>query len=148
MIGYLVFLIFISFVLAKLEINIEGKDGWAKNLPTWKVKNKFTNFIYGDLPLTGYHFWLMAFILLFLHFPFLMFKAWTLSLELETLSLFFLTWLVEDFLWFVLNPGYGLRKFNKKGIIWHHEWFAKIPTSYYKFASVGIVLLLLSRLFK
>lgn len=144
MIEYLLFLFLIAFILAKLEINIEGKHGWAKNLPTWQIKNKVTSFIYGDLPLTGYHFWLMMFILVFLHFPFFIFKEWSLSIELRALSLFFFIWLVEDFLWFVLNPDYGFKKFNKENITWHHQWFTKIPISYFKFAFAGIALLLCS----
>lgn len=28
----------LSFFVAKAEINTEGKDGWAKKLPIWRIK--------------------------------------------------------------------------------------------------------------
>lgn len=45
------FACFFALVLACLEIEIEGKDGWAKNLPTWRRKAV----VCGNRPWTGYH---------------------------------------------------------------------------------------------
>ena len=60
----------LAFLVAKLEINIEGKYGWAEKLPTRKIKNKITDLLLGGAPLTGYHFWLFLTILFSLHLPF------------------------------------------------------------------------------
>ena len=140
----LFFLFIISFFIAKLEINIEGKGGWARNLPTWKVKNRLTAVIWGDLPLTGYHLWLIGSVLLFLHFPFFLGLLWSLGLEFEIIALFFFFWMLEDFFWFVLNPSYGIRKFNKESIVWHSKWIGRVPISYVKFFSAGAIMLALS----
>ena len=40
-----------SVCVAALEIEIEGPDGWAKRLPTWRRRCVLC----GDRPLTGYH---------------------------------------------------------------------------------------------
>lgn len=142
--GYIFFLVAISFVLAKLEINIEGRNGWAKNLPTWRISNSFTKLIYGDSPLTGYHLWLMAFMFVFLHFPFFVGLQWKLSNEFLVISLFFSIWFLEDFLWFVLNPHFGIKKFNKNNIPWHTSWLGHVPIAYFKFATVGLIFLAIS----
>lgn len=143
-ISFIFFILLASFVLAMLEIQIEGKDGWAQNLPTWRMKNKFTRLLYGDLELTGYHFWLILTLLWFLHSVFILTSAWSLSLELIILSAFCFIWMVEDFLWFVLNPAYGIKKFAKPYISWHHKWMGPIPISYPKFFMAGIILFGLS----
>jgi hypothetical protein len=125
----LAFVVSLSFTL--LEIQIEGKDGWAKNLPTWRKKFGFTKWIPGaDKELTGYHFYLWLFILLILHSAFLV-AEWTLKSQLIILSFYVLILRLEDFLWFVLNPDFGLKRFNKKSIPWHKDWFGPFPTQYY-----------------
>ncbi len=35
--GTLGFVLLLSYFFAKLEIAIEGGDGWAANLPTWRI---------------------------------------------------------------------------------------------------------------
>lgn len=52
----LIFDLIVAFTLAKLEIQIEGKHGWAENLPTWRIKNKWTKIFWGNQAYTGYHF--------------------------------------------------------------------------------------------
>ncbi len=141
---YILALFILSFTLAKLEINIEGKNGWAKNLPTWRKKNKYTRLIYGNQILTGYHFWLNMFLLAVLHYPFLLLVSWSLKGELTVLSLLYFIWVIEDFLWFVLNPDYGIKKFNKESIPWHIDWLWKFPKYYYPSLALGSILLALS----
>lgn len=143
-INLFIFLLIVSILAAKLEIHIEGQHGWAKNLPTWRVKNGFTKLFWGELPLTGYHLYLMGTIMAFLHFPFFFGVEWSLSKELIIIAMFFFFFLMEDFFWFVLNPHFGLKKFSKSHIEWHHNWFFKIPTAYYKFILAGSTAFLLS----
>jgi len=116
-----------SVLIALLEIQIEGVGGWAKNLPTWRIN---LNIPFFKKQLTGYHtyFWLLTFHLTHLIF---MFTEWTAKKELLLVSFYFYMWLIEDFLWFVFNPKYGIKKFNKKHVPWHKDWFMFVPVDYY-----------------
>jgi len=120
-----------AFFFALLEIQIEGKSGWAELLPTWKVKFKWSKFLPGlERPLTGYHFYLWLFLFIYPHISFV-FTDWTFSKELFLLSFILLITLIEDFLWFVFNPHFGLKKFRSKFIPWHKPWLGPFPLSYY-----------------
>ena len=55
---------------------------------------------------------------------------WDIRTEVIILSAYTLIVALEDFLWFVFNPYYGLKKFNKKHIPWHEDWFGPIPLQY------------------
>jgi hypothetical protein len=140
----LIFAIFGAFVVAKLEINIEGPDGWAKNLPTWRIKNKYTKPFLGEVPLTGYHLWLFLTVLTLLHFGFVIGIPWTLAMELKIVAMFFVSIVLEDFFWFVLNPHYGFRKFNKINAHWHTHWWGFLPTLYLKYFALIVLFLLIS----
>ena len=60
--------ILISYFFAKVEIHIEGRHGWAAQLPTWRIeKHWLLDVFWGGRPLTGYHAWVFPFILLFSH---------------------------------------------------------------------------------
>ena len=64
-----VYLFVLACVLAILEIQIEGKHGWAQNLPTWRPKNKnwfiklYAKFM-SDREPTGYHMTMFSFVIL------------------------------------------------------------------------------------
>lgn len=62
-------------------------------------------------------------------------KALFLSIYFNTLW-----FLVEDFLWFVFNPYYTIKKYNKN-IDWHsnQKWLFRMPLHNY----IGIIILLL-----
>jgi hypothetical protein len=140
------FSLLIAFIVAKLEIEIEGSDGWAKNLPTWKLHNKWTRVFLGKQPLTGYHLWLVLTIVASLHFPFVLGYPWSLSLEFKMIALFWVAVIAEDFLWFVLNPAFGFKKFNKTYAIWHQEWVGIFPMLYVRLSSLILLLFGLSYL--
>ena len=139
-----IFCVIASLVVAKLEINIEGSEGWAKNLPTWRIKNRLTRLFVGNQYFTGYHFWLIIVLLTFLQFPFFIGVHWGLSMELKIIGMFWLAVLMEDFFWFLLNPSFGIKKFNKKYAYWHLGWIGFIPTIYFKYFFLTSSLLLLS----
>ncbi|MCU0605802.1 MAG: hypothetical protein MUC33_24470 [Desulfobacterales bacterium] len=40
------FLTLAAWLFALLEIQIEGRHGWAQNLPTWRIENKWTRTLY------------------------------------------------------------------------------------------------------
>ncbi|KAB2642333.1 MAG: hypothetical protein DVB26_02890, partial [Verrucomicrobia bacterium] len=55
----------LSYLFAMVEIQIEGSGGWASNLPTWRIeKHWLLDMFFGGRPLTGYHAWVLPFILL------------------------------------------------------------------------------------
>jgi len=134
-IGYAVYLFGIVTIFALVEIQIEGKDGWAKNLPCWRPSSKslaakiYAMFMNGK-ELTGYHAAIFPLPLLILHFPFMSGVDWNLVRELETLSAYFLMAVAWDFLWFVWNPAYGLKKFRPEFIPWHKNWIGPVPKDY------------------
>lgn len=124
----------IAWVLAQLEIQIEGPHGWAEKLPTWRWDSPAV-LRWAGKPVTGYHVYLLTFILLFIHFP-LLSQGWTPEGEGVTLSLFFLLAVFWDFLWFVCNPHFGLSRFNASQVWWFKRWMLGLPSSYF----VGLLL--------
>jgi hypothetical protein len=139
--GFAFYVLATAFVFAKLEIAIEGSEGWAAKLPTWRVQNRWTKLFFSSRPLTGYHFWMHAFIVLMVHLPFgLKLIAWSWPLELRIAAFVTLFLIVEDFLWFVLNPAYGLRKFTRQHVWWHAPtWWWIMPRDYWVFAPLGVL---------
>lgn len=137
---FLAYLFAAAFVFARLEIQIEGPHGWAANLPTWRINNRWTKIFYGSRPLTGYHLWMQIFVLLLVHCPFTLgFVDWSWRPELRVIGFTILFFIVEDFLWFVLNPAYGLRRFRKQHIWWHAPtWWWIMPRDYWVFGLLGV----------
>jgi len=119
----------IAWVLAQLEIQIEGPHGWAEKLPTWRWDSPSV-LRWAGKPITGYHLYLLTFILLFMHFP-LVSQGWSVEREGVTMSLFFLLAVFWDFLWFVCNPHFGLARFNAAKVWWFKKWFLGLPASYF-----------------
>lgn len=129
------YLFIAAFVLAYLEVQIEGQYGWASQLPTWRPKGKwYANFFercMGGKELTGYHVGVFGFVLLFLHYPYLG-LAPTWGQELWVLSLFLLFAVVWDYLWIIINPHYGVvRRRPQSDVTWHRHWWGPFPRDYY-----------------
>lgn len=160
-------------IFARLEIEIEGKNGWAENLPTSRYwldglgrlwhkslgsdckdiiydgwKYKFIVFwirkMLGGREFTGYHRvvdimqlfvgHLVAYMLFFQTAPW-----WVI--ELRVLAFIWLSWSIEDTLWFVLNPFYGLKKYKPEFISWHaDDWWKFAPKGMIMLFSQGLVL--------
>jgi hypothetical protein len=139
---YLAFVLLSAFIYAKLEIEIEGRQGWAAGLPTWRVENHvLLDLFFGGRPLTGYHVWSFVLFLLLFHMPFFFNGSWSARGELNVLGGYFLFWVVEDFLWFVMNPDFGLSKFNKEYAWWHKRWILGLPLEYWTFGTLALLLL-------
>ncbi|HTX54378.1 MAG TPA: hypothetical protein VMD08_13250 [Candidatus Baltobacteraceae bacterium] len=138
---FFAFLSLSALLFALLEIQIEGRHGWAESLPTWRVENRWTRLIYRK-PVTGYHVYAQAFVLVLSHAPFgLGFAGWGMRPELRVLSFVVLFWLLEDFLWFACNPAYGVRRFDPESIAWHRDaWWWIAPRDYWIGVPVGLVL--------
>lgn len=146
---FAVALLALAGAFAQLEIEIEGQEGWAAALPTWRLENRWTRLFLGSRALTGYHLWVHVFILLVLHLPFalsLIPPSW--AAELRIVAFLVLFWILEDFLWFVLNPAYGLGRFTREDARWHApSWWGFMPREYWIFTPVGVALYVASRVY-
>lgn len=140
-------LVAVSAAFALLEIEIEGSAGWASNLPTWRIENRWTRRWLGARAVTGYHFYIHVFVLLLAHLPFALgLVPFSLAAELRIISFLILFWVVEDFLWFVFNPAYGLKSFRREAIWWHApNWWGFMPRDYWIFTPAAVFLYVLSR---
>jgi hypothetical protein len=125
-----------AFGLAGIEIEIEGGYGWAERLPTWFRKRGLVGRVYGFVmgrrPLTGYHVYAFTIPLLVLHLPFVVGVEWTLAGELRTIATYLALAVVWDYLWFVLNPAYTVRRFERGNVWWFDvPWIWRFPLDYY-----------------
>ena len=140
-IGRTLLLWFWALGLAGIEIEIEGGYGWAERMPTWYRKRALPYRIFGVFmggrPLTGYHVFAFTIPLLLLHLPFVAGVDWTLEDELIAIAVYFVLASVWDYLWFVLNPAYTVRRFMR-GRVWWFEvpWIWRFPLDYY--VSIGL----------
>jgi hypothetical protein len=144
-IGRTVLLFLWAFGLAGIEIEIEGGVGWAERLPTWYLKRGLTGRIYGIVmgqrPLTGYHVYAFTIPMLILHLSYVMGVDWSVAAELRTIATYFVLAVIWDYLWFVLNPAYTVRRF-RRGNVWWFEvpWIWRFPLDYYLGVGFSIVL--------
>ena len=132
----------LGLFFAMTEIQIEGASGWAASLPTWRIeKHPLLDIFWGGRAMTGYHAWVFPFMALAFHLPLVMLGRFSWQLEARCLGSLMLFWISEDFLWFALNPAYGLARFAPQCIPWHKHWLCGVPTDYLVFTGVGLALL-------
>ncbi len=138
---YVLGIVWVSFCFAQVEIAIEGKHGWAENLPTWRLpKNNWASLLFfAGKPATGYHVWMEVFILSMLHIVYA-YVPYSNHIELEILAFFCFFSILEDFFWFAFNPAFGLKKFRRGKIPWHKKWFLFAPPDYFILGVVGTAL--------
>jgi hypothetical protein len=144
-VGRIILLWLWAFGLAGIEIEIEGGRGWAERLPTWYLKRGVVGRVYGiamgHRPLTGYHMFAFTIPLLVLHFPFVFGVDWTLSAELATIAIFFALAVIWDYLWFVNNPAYTVKRFARGNVWWFEvPWLWRFPLDYYTGIALSIAL--------
>jgi hypothetical protein len=143
-IGLVAFMILMALVLALWEIQIEGKDGWAAELPCWRIETGWLIRLSGGRPITGYHLFMTVFLIAMVHLP-LFFVSWSWRLESLLLGFYVGMVLIEDFFWFVLNPHYGIKSFRKGKIWWHRQWWGPVPALYWFLLIIVIVLIYFGR---
>jgi len=111
------FVLIFATLWAWMEVEIEGKYGWAQKLPTscafwgWTWYHVSMNFI--------------VLIVLYRSLRCVQFEqGWT---SLVCFALYTVAWfVVEDVLWFTFNPSYGIKRYTVADIPWHASkpWFA------------------------
>ena len=135
----------LAYLFANVEVQIEGAAGWAANLPTWRIESHWLlDIFWGGRPLTGYHAWIFPCVALFFHFPLLFAGQFSWRAEARVIACIQIFWIVEDFLWFLLNPAFGWNKFTPSDVPWHIKWWGPAPVDYWTFLGVAAVLVVLS----
>lgn len=140
----------VALSIALFEIELEGKFGWAEKSATWSKRMNFPKIFRlfsGARVLTGYHIFLNIFLFLFMHAPFFFGLEFNLVNELRLLVIYLVWTMFWDFLWFILNPYYGWKKFAPKAVWWFGEepWvFNKLPLKYFVQIGISIVIVLLA----
>ena len=96
------FFILLGTLWATLEVQIEGKFGWAAKLPT-------TTFL--ETKFTWYHVIMNLMVIL------IVFETveWSWRLPFWVSGLF----LIEDYMWFMVNPDFGIIRYDSEHVRWH-----------------------------
>ena len=140
----------LALVMALVEIEIEGPYGWAEKLPTpYRVSGplaRLFGLVLGGKPLTGYNLLMFAATLVAFHLPFAFGAPWTAARELTLLAAWIAWSAVWDFLWFLLNPAYGWRRFRPGNVWWHSRWLWRLPLDYWIAAGASLALALVAQL--
>lgn len=145
LVGLLSFVLLVALLFAEVEIQIEGSAGWAANLPTWRIEDHWLlDAFWGGRPLTGYHAWVFSFMALVFHLPAFFTDRWNWRHEMRVIGCLMIFWIAEDFLWFVLNPAYGIGGFTPAQVPWHKHWLLGVPTDYLTFSATGGALIALA----
>ena len=139
--NYTLILIYILFVFVSIafwEAYIEGRHGWAAKSVGWKMK-KDLFFIKG---ITAYHFWSWIIMIpMFLALP-LVIYGWDLKLFGVLLTGYLWGAVLEDFLWFVVNPAFPFKNYNPRKVYWH-KWVKigklELPQGYFIYFALGLI---------
>ena len=141
----LAFVVLLAYLFANAEVHIEGDAGWASNLPTWRIENHWLlDLFWGGRAMTGYHAYVFSFIAIFFHFPIFFLAHWSWLMEARIMASIMLFWIVEDYLWFVINPAFGWRRFRPEFAVWHRYWVFGAPVDYWLFSMLGTALFWIS----
>jgi hypothetical protein len=140
-----------AFGLGCIEIEIEGGHGWAERLPTWYFKRgwfgRLFGLVMGHRPLTGYHVFVFTIPLVIVHLPFGFGLDWSVGAELAQLAIYFAIAVIWDYIWFVMNPAYTVRRFRRENVWWFQvPWIWRFPLDYYIGIGVSIAFAALAAL--
>ena len=128
----------LAYCFAQAEVHIEGDAGWAANLPTWRIeKHWLLDIFWGGRAMTGYHAWVFPFVAIFFHFPLFFIGDFSWKLEARVLASIMQFWIMEDFIWFLINPAFGWARFKKEHGHWHKHWIVGAPVEYWLFTLFG-----------
>lgn len=134
---------------ALIEIEIEGAHGWALRLPTWFRTRGPAGRLYGAVsggkPLTGYHLFMASLPLVILHLPFGYGADWSAAAEVMVFATYMAFAIGWDYLWFILNPAYGVRGFRRGRVWWYSgAWIGPLPYEYSAAVAGSFVLALIA----
>ena len=144
-----IYIFVMATVLALLEIQIEGANGWARNLPTWrphaaKWYAKLYMKMMSGKEMTGYHLCMFGFVFLIFNLPFFFGFPFNIENVIKLLALFFIFIAMWDFLWFVLNLHYPLKSFAVNNVN-HKQFLLGMPVDYYFSIIASLILVLIGQ---
>ncbi len=120
----------LCWLLARVEIEIEGPRGWAVGLPTWRWGPEWWLNLTNGKEITGYHMWLSLFLIAVMHLP-LVYAGWSRSLLAKCLSSYLLLTAAWDLQWFAWNPAWGLAALRTRPVPWFRRKLYGFPVDYY-----------------
>ena len=133
-------------VFACVEIESEGKHGWAERMPTWfrtrALWSRIVGLFIGGKPVTGYHAFMFTVPAFVFHAGFVMGAPWSPEAEFRALAIYFAWFVCWDYHWFVLNPFYA-GKFRRENVWWHAKsyWvFGRFPVDYLGAVAISLAL--------
>lgn len=125
-------LVFVVMWLALLSMSfwesyVEGKNCWDRRKLGWKLR------LPGGYVLPAYHFYLFVVMFpLLLSLP-LVINGWNTVVFGVLISAYLTGTIIEDFMWFVVNPECSLKNFNPEWVD-YYPWFrlgkVSIPVGY------------------
>ena len=66
---------------------------------------------------------------------------WSLSAELSQLAIYFALAVIWDYIWFVMNPAYTVRRFRRGNVWWFQvPWIWRFPLDYYMGMGLSVAL--------
>ena len=71
------------------------------------------------------------------HLPLVWEGRWSLRTHARVIACISMFWIVEDALWFILNPAFGWAKLTPAHVPWHIHWFLGLPTDYWTFGGLS-----------
>ena len=128
-----------SIAMSFWEAYVEGRNAWDKGKLGWKIS-------IGGFKLTGYHFFL-SYVMwpLLISLPLFIF-GWDTRLFGILLSAYISGTVIEDFMWYVVNPVVKVSELNTDFANYYPRFRfgkIKIPAGYF----LGIAIAILSWLF-
>ncbi len=120
----------LCWLLARVEIEIEGARGWAADLPTWRWGPEWWLELSNGKEVTGYHLWLTLFLIGAMLMP-LAYAGFSRPLLAECASSYLLLTAAWDLQWFAWNPAWGLTALRSRPVPWFRRKLLGFPVDYY-----------------
>jgi len=130
----------IMVFFAYSEAVLEGEEGWAKDRKCWRFK------ISRHHDYTSYHIitYFVVFPLAIIILPQLL-AGFSWSLAWLLFGSYLIGTILEDFMWFVLNPARPFSKWNPIDVPWY-PWMKigkiSVPVAYVIKAAAGVAILI------
>lgn len=126
----------LAFVgLAFLEVTVEGDQGGGEGTKGWRRS-------IGGYRLKEYHFWLWIVVVPLFVFSPLAVMGWNPAVFGTLAVAYLLGGILEDFVYFLANPAYGLKSWNSRGATWM-PWMRlgrfEMPQFYARNAAAAVI---------
>jgi hypothetical protein len=125
--------------LAFLEVTVEGDQGGAEGTKGWRRS-------IAGYKLKEYHFWLWFVVVPLFVFSPLLATGWDPAVFGTLAVAYLLGGILEDFVYFLANPSFGLKNWNSMGAAWM-PWFRvggfEVPQFYVRNMAASAIVWLL-----